>query len=101
MPGGALDLSALPIRVTDWVSFWHDSHRLPALPQPGEGHPLRHQPLGHRALSVQSLKTFTLAPKSRALTPAKEAAILGALAERISQRGYYAFVCQATDWRCC
>jgi transposase-like protein len=32
-------------------------------------------------------KTFTLVPKSRALTPEKEAAILGALAERISQRG--------------
>jgi transposase len=32
-------------------------------------------------------KTFTLAPKSRAVTPEKEAAILGALAERISQRG--------------
>jgi transposase-like protein len=32
-------------------------------------------------------KTFTLAPKSRALTPEKEQAILGSLAERISQRG--------------
>jgi transposase-like protein len=33
------------------------------------------------------MTTFTLAPKSRAVTPEKEAAILGALSERISQRG--------------
>jgi DNA-binding NarL/FixJ family response regulator len=32
-------------------------------------------------------KTFTLSPKSRTLAPDKEAAILGALAERISQQG--------------
>ena len=32
-------------------------------------------------------RTFTLNPKSQALPPDKEAAILGALAERISQRG--------------
>lgn len=32
-------------------------------------------------------KTFTPAPRSRAMTPQKEQAILGALAERISQRG--------------
>ena len=32
-------------------------------------------------------KTFTLSPKSRAVTAEKETAILGALAERISQRG--------------
>jgi transposase-like protein len=32
-------------------------------------------------------KSFTLAPKSRELTPQKERLILNALAERISQRG--------------
>jgi len=32
-------------------------------------------------------KTFTLSPKSRAMTPEREALILGALKERISQRG--------------
>lgn len=32
-------------------------------------------------------KTFTLDPKSRAVTPQKEQAIAAALAERISQRG--------------
>ncbi len=32
-------------------------------------------------------KTFTLSPRSRALTPEKEAAIERALAERISQQG--------------
>ena len=32
-------------------------------------------------------RTFTRAPKSRVLTPEREALILGALRERISQRG--------------
>jgi transposase-like protein len=32
-------------------------------------------------------KTFTPVPKSRALTPEKEAAIEGALSERVSQQG--------------
>ena len=32
-------------------------------------------------------RTFTRAPKSRAMTPEREALILGALRERISQRG--------------
>ena len=32
-------------------------------------------------------KTFTLSPKSRTLSPQKQAAIQGALAERISQQG--------------
>ncbi len=32
-------------------------------------------------------KTFTLSPKSRTLSPEKQAAIEGALAERISQQG--------------
>ena len=32
-------------------------------------------------------RTFTRAPKSRAMTPEREALILGALKERISQRG--------------
>ncbi len=32
-------------------------------------------------------RTFTLSPRSRAMTPQKEAAILRALTERISQRG--------------
>jgi transposase-like protein len=33
------------------------------------------------------LKTFTLDPKSRAMTPEKEERILASLRERISQRG--------------
>ncbi len=32
-------------------------------------------------------KTFTLSPKSRAMTPEKEQVIVAALAERTSQRG--------------
>ncbi len=40
-----------------------------------------------RSLCQDCKKTFTPAPRSRALTPEKEAAIERALSERVSQQG--------------
>jgi hypothetical protein len=49
---------------------------------------LRHQPQRLSALPLQQChKTFTPKPKSRAMTREKEAQIVAALQERISQRG--------------